>query len=271
MYSDGESDRKPGDAVAAARRGSRALVLWPVAPDFRLPELLLALTDDERENAARIVLPNARAQFVCAHTLKRWLLASCLRVDPESLRFGIQPGGKPLLVSPAKALHFSLSHTQTHVAVFVGEGGPIGVDVETERPGEAWREQVAETFHIHELSRCWPITKSAFYRHWTAKEASAKALGTGLAVPFNTVEVCPLEGGARYTTNRGGWQIHCAKISPLTHIAYCHEADSDPGVWLDYHAGIWAGNDTSLRYEAWRHRLPASFPFNLGRVRSMHA
>lgn len=245
---------------------SKALVVWPVAPAPRLPELLLALTDDERERAASIVLPDARAQFVCAHTLKRWLLAASLQVTPESLRFGSQPSGKPFLTSPAAALHFSLSHTQTHVAAFVGEGGPVGVDVETERPGEAWRGLVAETFHIHELSRCWPITKPVFYRYWTAKEASAKALGTGLAVPFDTVELYPLGGTERYTTNRGGWQLHCMKVTPLTHVAYCHGADGGPGVWLDYQAGIWVGNDSLLGYEVWCERLPASFPFNPGRL-----
>lgn len=236
-----------------------------------MASLMQALAGDEQERAASIVLPDARAQFVCAHSLKRWLLAACLQVTPESLRFGIQPGGKPFLTLPTAALHFSLSHTRTHVAVFVGEGGPVGVDMESERPGEAWRGLVAETFHIHELSRCGPVTKPVFYRYWAVKEASAKALGTGLAVPFNTVELCPLGGTGCYATDRGGWQLQCMEIAPLTHVAYCHRADGGPGVWLDYQAGIWVENDTSLDYEVWRHRLPASFPFNRGQPRSVHA
>jgi phosphopantetheinyl transferase len=67
------------------------------------------------------------------------------------------------------------------VAVFVGASGPVGVDVETERPGEAWRGLMTETFHIQELSCCGSITKPAFYRYWVAKGAVANTLGTGLA------------------------------------------------------------------------------------------
>ncbi|WP_368737414.1 4'-phosphopantetheinyl transferase superfamily protein [Parazoarcus communis] len=70
--------------------------------------------------------------------------------------------------------------------------------------------------------RC-PVIKPVFYRCWTVKEASAKALGTGMV-------------------ERSG-------------------RDS----------GIGREDDASPDGEVWCHRLTAAFPFNRGRLRSVHA
>lgn len=115
---------------------------------------------------------------------------------PELLR---AEGGKPYF--PAfPCIHFNLSHSRG-AAVCALSGAPVGVDVELLRP--APRRLAAG------------MTDEAFFRLWTAKEATVKLRGQGIIacrgrvepdprcrclegfLPGCIVTVCPAEGPAR--------------------------------------------------------------------------
>jgi 4'-phosphopantetheinyl transferase len=100
------------------------------------------------------------------------LARKALGHDPE---WALEPGGKPFLPNGP---HISLAHTRTASAVVVSTLGPVGVDLEPDRPlptaalARHWfSEPEAEWVASH---------PNDFLPLWALKEAVGKALGTGL-------------------------------------------------------------------------------------------
>ena len=90
-------------------------------------------------------------------------------------------------------LRFNLSRGGGLGVVAVTSIGPLGVDLERVRPiGDVGRmaerffapSEAAAIFAEQESDKL-----SAFYRCWTRKEAYAKAVGKGLAIPFDRFAV----------------------------------------------------------------------------------
>jgi 4'-phosphopantetheinyl transferase len=134
--------------------------------------------------------PTRRAQFEAG----RWLLHHAAReaFGGANYRVELRDERPVVTVEGASApAAVSLSHTGDYVLCGIAASGLLGVDVELVRPRKQW-EGIAE-FALHPAERrrlsglpdrdLWP----AFYRLWTLKEALAKALGVGLAMPFSDV------------------------------------------------------------------------------------
>jgi phosphopantetheinyl transferase len=88
---------------------------------------------------------------------------------------------------------FSCSHSQD-VAVVAIAPGPVGVDIEVERPRR--QERIAERmFAAQERSVLEAVDgdlrRHLFHRCWVAKEAYAKGLGRGLTMRFDEFSVAP--------------------------------------------------------------------------------
>lgn len=184
-----------------ASTGSGAVhVTWgrvgELGADARVP---CGLATDEVARAERTSDPAARRQFVAGRVLLRSALGKATGVAPEALRFRYRKGGKPFLPGGPP---FSLSHSGDSVIVAVGTGGPaggrVGVDVEVVRPVRRMAAVVRRRFAPEE-STWWaqapPARRvAAFFQVWSRKEAVAKALGGGLAVPGAAFAVVTEEG-----------------------------------------------------------------------------
>ncbi|MFI1018839.1 4'-phosphopantetheinyl transferase family protein [Streptomyces sp. NPDC020965] len=138
--------------------------------------------------------------------------AGVLGVAPERLRIRHEDGGRPVLSGLGAGTHLSLSHGRGVAALAVTGLGPVGVDVEIERPVPAQR--LADRWFTEDeadwlRSRGERQRIAAFLWLWTHKEAMGKAYGTGLA-----------RGGlARPAPLPGHWPPrsvrHPARLSPL--------------------------------------------------------
>lgn len=157
------------------------------------------LATDEVARAKRTSDPAARRQFVAGRTLLRGALGRATGVAPEALHLRYGKGGKPFLPGGPP---FSLSHSGDSVVVAVGTGGPVGgrvgVDVEVVRPVRRIAAVVRRRFAPEE-STWWAQAPphrrvAAFFQVWSRKEAVAKALGGGLAVPGSAFAVATEEG-----------------------------------------------------------------------------
>jgi 4'-phosphopantetheinyl transferase len=150
------------------------------------------LDDDERARAARFVFSRDRRRFIAAHSWVRVVLGRCLDRDPASLRFATGPRGKPHLVDPPLDVRFNLSHAGERALLALTLGRNIGVDVEQERSTEllALARRFLAPAEAHVLEGLAASDQRAtFFRCWTRKEAFVKALGDGLAFPFDAFEV----------------------------------------------------------------------------------
>ena len=157
-------------------------------------------------------------QFVAS---RYWLAALLGEMCETPVTLLEQQDGPPI---PSLAhLHVSLSHSHDAVMVAFSRRQPLGVDIEFLKPRDTAR--LAGAF-FHSREREWLARQSAeqvlgaFYDLWTAKEALAKARGSGLGSPELGADVfaairamkfwshCGQVGNFRYSV------LHCCD-SPL--------------------------------------------------------
>ncbi len=114
----------------------------------------------------------------------RRILSSYLDVAPQTLRFSIAAGGKPVISSPDCNLQFNLSHTGDRGLLAVARDMQVGVDLEAVRSLK-YRQGIAERVfspsEIKLLSQT-PAEKwdQVFFQLWTCMEARQKCKGKGI-------------------------------------------------------------------------------------------
>jgi phosphopantetheinyl transferase len=147
--------------------------------------------------SGRATLRECCADALAERHRSRWfrdqVLGAVLGVPADTLRFEVEPGGKPHLVEPS-GVDFNVSHTAGAVGVAVIPGLAVGIDLERVRPLPA-RRRLRRAFSAAE----WAAIGAArdldreLLLTWTRKEALLKALGLGLTVPLPGV----LDGAVR--------------------------------------------------------------------------
>ncbi|MFD4371377.1 4'-phosphopantetheinyl transferase family protein [Streptomyces sp. NPDC058486] len=136
-------------------------------PD-RVTVLWCTTDGDERAQAHRLLLQSA---------------AALLAVPVSELRVEHEPGGRPFLGGAGEGLAVSVSHARGVLALVLGAGCPVGVDVEVVRRlnagalARAYLDPV-ETDWLRALPEAEQAT--GFLWLWTQKESAGKALGQGL-------------------------------------------------------------------------------------------
>ncbi|GHC88057.1 4'-phosphopantetheinyl transferase family protein [Streptomyces flavofungini] len=168
------------------------------------------LTPDERNRAVRMAArPGQR--FVASRIFLRCLLSHRLGLPPARVPLRLSPHGKPYLAAVAgETWDVSLSHAGDTLAVAIARDRAVGVDIEPNRPQPAMND-IADGFFTpveRRYLRSQPTDRqpTCFQLIWTAKEAYAKALGLGFALPFPSFSLTPGPGPA---TNRySSWELH---------------------------------------------------------------
>lgn len=163
--------------------------------DADLEQLQPALCEDELERAGRYHFQRDRDRFIVCRARLRSILARYLNLEPAGLRFRYGPQGKPALDLPPgiKGIEFNVSNSQDLALFAIALGREVGVDLECVRPMEDL-QQIAERFFAPEESReilGLPANQrlAAFFNCWTRKEATIKAMGTGLSFPLDRFRV----------------------------------------------------------------------------------
>lgn len=196
------------------------LVVWTrVGPDVaRFAALLDA---DETARMARFRRPEDRGSYAAAHGLLRLTLARLTGLDARAFRVTGPAGTKPAVVAPAPAaaagLDVSLTHTDGLAAVAIGRGFRVGVDAEPLDRPVAVEDLAADMLAPSEradLDRLAGETarRRRFLRLWTLKEAYAKGVGLGLALPFASLAFAPPpdadRSAPRLSGGDGAWHFH---------------------------------------------------------------
>ena len=155
------------------------------------------LCHEEWEEARLIKAPGQRLRFIQTRSALRMLLSdACDNAVPAGeWRFARSAGGKPCLeCDPGFPLfEFSISHSGFFTAIAMMNGESIGIDIESIRSSRyaiipslvaLCPEECAILANAPENER-W----RRFIRIWTAKEAYAKFLGTGIELDFTGIRV----------------------------------------------------------------------------------
>jgi 4'-phosphopantetheinyl transferase len=168
--------------------------IWRLDLDALDPdELSPYLSDDELARAARFRFEwDARRFIVCRGQLRR-VIGRYVEVEPRELTFSYGGLGRPSVSHPVRSLVFNVSHSDGVALFAVGAGRSIGVDIERLRPVDP--ALLASVFLTPRessalLSLSDPeMVQDSFFRYWTGKEATLKAVGRGLNRPAEDVEL----------------------------------------------------------------------------------
>jgi 4'-phosphopantetheinyl transferase len=200
--------------------------VWKANLDHQQPIIEMfwnALSDDERERAARFRFLKDRLQFIFARGILREILGFYLKVPPSSLRFQYSAFGKPWLAETH--LQFNVSHASEIILLAFAIDLELGIDVEKVRADLATEEIAERFFSAHEVAVLRSLPKTlraeAFFNCWTQKEAFIKAIGEGLSCPLDQFDVVPAPGepaGLLATRVQGNpaskWLLKSLKVKP---------------------------------------------------------
>jgi 4'-phosphopantetheinyl transferase len=132
-----------------------------------------------------IVLETSSGTREDARALLRKALALRLGVGEDLIVLEKGPHGKPFLGGEFRGsdLAFNLSHSGNKVAVAIGRGRNLGVDIERLRPLD--HEALASRYFTAEEAAVFRAARpedreETFFHYWTAKEAYLKARGIGI-------------------------------------------------------------------------------------------
>lgn len=198
--------------------------LWRATLDVEVAvaqRLYPLLNGAEQERAGRFRFERDRQRFIVARARLRQILSRYLNVSAQRIGFVYGPNGKPAL-SPGQAegdIRFNLSHSRGLAVYAVTQQREIGVDIEVVRPTLAWRDLAERVFSKREKvvfrQTPEPMQCQLFFQGWTRKEAVLKAMGQGLALSLEQIEVIPtlnlLTGSGRSpgkVNHHPGWNLY---------------------------------------------------------------
>lgn len=144
------------------------------------------LSSDESDRACQFGSEVLRRQFVVRRGMLRELLSRRLGCTPGSIRFEYTRLGKPLVSDCA--LQFSLAFSGDEAVFAFSIVESVGVDIEKVDICFSFESLLREHFVQEEIAAIGGLPIS-FHRHWTRKEACAKALGVGLTQPLSNYNV----------------------------------------------------------------------------------
>ena len=196
----GKSHDEPAGALARIAQRvltpESAVEVWriPLALSaFELEHLARLLSCDEQMRAARFQFARDRSRYVGARGMLRVLLGSYLGLAPAAVALDSSPHGKPVLAAPSIAVHFNLTHTGDLAICAITRNRVLGVDVERLDRMIDHDALARRFFSEREYAELQVIPSAernrAFLACWTCKEAVAKAIGLGLSLPLNQIEV----------------------------------------------------------------------------------
>jgi 4'-phosphopantetheinyl transferase len=150
------------------------------------------LTERERARARRYRFSRDSDGFVRGRLALRAILAQVVGCSPGEIEIVGGDGEKPTLPA-AQRCFFSFSRSAGYALCAVTRIGPVGIDIEAERPIADFGGVAAEVFGPEELDELQSLSgaeaQAAFFRGWTRKEAYLKALGVGLTRDPRSVRV----------------------------------------------------------------------------------
>ncbi len=195
--------------------GADEVHVWRADLDLRTPEvqdLGRTLSADELERAERFRFQRDRDRFIVGRGLLRAMLGRYLGLQPTQVHFCYGPRGMPSLgmESVGKPLRFNLSHSDRLALYSFAYGREVGIDLESIRTDMEWEQIARAHFSPGEVAALFALPEALrpqlFFSYWTRKEALAKAVGEGLALPLKQLEVSQDRGeGSPPQTVGGNW------------------------------------------------------------------
>lgn len=182
---------------------------------------LHGLSKGEIGRAALMTSPVDARRFLASRHASRELLGKRLAIPVKAIDFEVGDLGKPFL--RGVSVHFNSSRSGGEAAFVLSDRRPVGVDIEVIREVSDAHALAHQHFSERERSD-WlqePDARAdaAFLTCWTRKEACAKALGIGLTVSLDSIEVGCHTDADRVAVRLGG-NAHRVKVVSVPSLGH---------------------------------------------------
>ncbi|MEA5452793.1 4'-phosphopantetheinyl transferase superfamily protein [Leptolyngbya sp. CCNP1308] len=163
--------------------------------DTTIHQLYPLLNSAEQDRAGRFRFERDRRRFIVARANLRKILSCYLNRNAQDICFVYGPHGKPALGFEQNEgnIKFNLSHAKGWAIYAIIQHHEIGVDIEAMQPKLSWQNLVERFFSEDEKALIQQTPKSIqrqlFFQAWTRKEAVLKAIGCGLSLSPECIEV----------------------------------------------------------------------------------
>ena len=155
------------------------------------------LLAEEVQALQRIKSSQRTTEFLYGRTVLRGLLAACSGVSANRIALPRDAHNKPYASSTVagKLPNFNLSHAGDTLAIALTHDTEIGLDIEYENSQTlSDLKQIADRHFARAEQAMLAATAhdqlpAQFFRLWTLKEAILKAVGMGLYLPLNSMDL----------------------------------------------------------------------------------
>lgn len=158
------------------------------------------LSEDEIDRAHKLRFEEDRKRFILARGHLRVLLSKYLNKKPRQIWLRYGRYGKPYLSeeSNAERINFNLSHSQDTVIYAVAMGREVGIDIEHVR-AVSRADKIIDRFFSEEEKEFYKGASEddrpvRFFKLWCAREAYTKAIGSGISLPKDEIDVSLVTG-----------------------------------------------------------------------------
>lgn len=159
----------------------------------RLERCSMLLSRDERARAEHFHFERDRRRYTVARAMLRTLLGEQTGLSPAALVFVQTQYGKPYVSNAPTAIDFNVSHSADLAIYAISRSCVPGVDIESLHRDIDDDAMAKLFFSQREYAELQLIPaaarKRAFLICWTRKEAIVKAIGQGLRMPLDKIEV----------------------------------------------------------------------------------
>jgi 4'-phosphopantetheinyl transferase len=153
------------------------------------------LSEEEKVRSNKFRFQKDKHEFITSRGFLRTVLASYIQKKPEEIKFEYSSFGKPSIKDNVHNLKFNLSHSNGYAVIAITESDEIGVDLEFIKSFDDLDKVAKDVFTKNELTILAgnaSVKIELFFKFWTRKESMIKALGKGLLIPLNQVDVSDL-------------------------------------------------------------------------------
>jgi 4'-phosphopantetheinyl transferase len=191
-----------------------SIQVWVVRLAGQSPELWRPLlTESEWERAMRFRLPADQVRSAVTRGVLRTLLARYLTAPPAAIKFTYNEFGKPALLTGE--IGFSVSHSGDVALLAFSGKADVGVDIEQIKGQRVVSDLAQRVLTAVEYKRFVAMPEAdrerTFFQIWALKESVMKALGTGMSLAPEFIELDFYPATARVLTG-GEVALQCLEI-----------------------------------------------------------
>jgi 4'-phosphopantetheinyl transferase len=153
------------------------------------------ISPSELKKSQKLCTEKLVSDSICSKALLRCLLSGYININPAKIEFTYNKYGKPYLKESQNTpnIFFNMSDSGGFVFYGISKDSEIGVDIEKIRPVislERIAHRQLTQIELMIFQQLHENEKSGFFfKYWTMKESFLKAIGRGLSVPMNTIDV----------------------------------------------------------------------------------